>query len=196
MRKHILTPPQLREGFRWNGLKIGLLGGSFNPAHPGHLHIARLAIAKYRLDFVWWLVTPQNPLKDRKGMAPYVLRYASAEDIIGGHPRMMATHLERGLGTTFTYETVRRLVKQFPRTHFMFICGMDNALIFHRWDRWRALAKLIPILFIARPPASMLIRNCPVRMLGSPNIHFLQTTKMLDISSTKIRNESKIKKIA
>lgn len=129
-------------------------------------------------------------------MAPYEVRFASAQEIINGHPRMMAAHLESELNTTFTYDTVRGLLKSFPHTEFMFICGMDNALIFHRWDRWRELAAMIPIVFIARPPAGMLIRNCPVRMLGHTNIHFLQTTKMMDISSTQIRNSSQNKKIA
>lgn len=196
MRKSILSPPTLMDSSRWNGLRIGLLGGSFNPAHKGHRHIARLAMAKHKLDFVWWLVTPQNPLKDKKDMASYEIRFASVEDLIAGHPHMMATHLETRLGTNYTFETVRHLLRHYPRTNFTFICGMDNALIFHRWDRWRALAKLIPIVFIARPPAGMLIRNCPARMIKSPNISFLQTTKMLDISSTQIRNYNKIKKIA
>lgn len=187
----ILTPPTLTDGNRWNGLRIGLLGGSFNPAHEGHKHIARLAMAEHKLDFVWWLITPQNPLKDKKGMAPYDQRFSSVEKIIAGHPRMMPTHLEAELGSTFTYETVRALLKTFPRTRFTFICGMDNALIFHKWDRWRALADLVPIVFVARPPAGTLIRNCPARMLRHRNIHWMQRTKMVDISSTIIRNTIK-----
>ncbi|PZQ44796.1 MAG: nicotinate (nicotinamide) nucleotide adenylyltransferase [Micavibrio aeruginosavorus] len=194
--KSIFTPPRLKESQRWNGLKIGLLGGSFNPAHEGHLHIAQLAIAKLGLDFVWWLVTPQNPLKKFKGMAPYQERFESVEKIIAGRPRMMATHLENELGTTYTYETVRHLKQAFPKTDFTFICGMDNALIFHKWDRWKPLARLLPIAFIARPPAASLVRNCPIRMVHSPDLYWLKTTRMLDISSTQIRNSSKIKKIA
>lgn len=188
-------------------MRIGLLGGSFNPAHEGHLHIARLAMAKFGLDFVWWLVTPQNPLKDRKGMAPYDERFASVESIIGGHPKMMATHLESELGTQFTYDTVTALKDTFPKADFLFICGMDNALIFHKWDRWQELTQTLPIVFIARPPAGMLIRNCPVRMLDNsrgtapmgrktdlktPKIYWLQTTKMINISSTQIRNSRSI----
>lgn len=184
-------------------MRIGLLGGSFNPAHEGHLHIARLAMAKFGLDFVWWLVTPQNPLKDRKGMAPYNERFASVETIINNNPKMMATHLESELGTQYTYDTVTALKDEFPRTDFLFICGMDNALIFHKWDRWQELTQTLPIVFIARPPAGMLIRNCPVRMLDNakgtmprgrktdlknPKIYWLHTAKMIDISSTKIRN--------
>lgn len=190
--KH-LTSPALKDSNRWNGLKIGLLGGSFNPAHSGHRHIARLAMAEYGLDFVWWLVTPQNPLKDKEGMAPYNERFASVEKIINGHPRMMATHLERDLGTTYTYDTVKHLMAHFPKTEFIFICGMDNALIFHKWDRWKELARMIRIAFIARPPAGGLVRNCPIRMLKGAKVSWLQNTKMLDISSTKIRNINKNK---
>jgi nicotinic acid mononucleotide adenylyltransferase len=108
---------------------------------------------------------------------------------------MMATHLEQITKTNFTYETVKRLVKAYPKTDFTFICGMDNALIFHRWDRWRALARLLPIVFIARPPAGSLVKNCPARMLKNPNIRFFQATKMLDISSTAIRKMNKNNKI-
>ncbi len=192
----LLASPTLKDGNRWSGMRIGLLGGSFNPAHAGHRHIARLAMAEYDLDFVWWLVTPQNPLKDKKGMAPYEERFASVEKIIAGHPRMMATHLEAELGTTYTYDTVKGLKQAFPKTDFLFICGMDNAMIFHKWDRWKDLVDLVRIAFVARPPAGGLVRNCPVRMLNSPNVSWLQGAKMLDISSTQIRKSFKIKKIA
>lgn len=191
MRRPVLTSPSLKDSPRWAGLKIGLLGGSFNPAHKGHRHIARMAMAEYGLDFVWWLVTPQNPLKERAGMAPFDVRFASVEDIINGHPHMMATNLENKLGTRFTFETVQKIAKAYPKTDFTFICGMDNALIFHKWDRWRALADMLPIVFIARPPAGSLVKNCPVRLLRHKNIHFMQATKMLDISSTQIRNAMK-----
>lgn len=189
---------------RWRGMRVGLLGGSFNPAHEGHLHIATLALEKFGLDFVWWIVTPQNPLKQTNGMAPYDERFARVEDITAAHPRMMATHLERDLRTRYTHQTVRALKKNFPHTQFMWICGMDNAMIFHRWDRWQSLIDDIPIVFIARPPAGGLVKGCPARMLprreqayeahgvktrlSPPKITWLQGAKMVDISSTKIRN--------
>lgn len=201
------TPPTLYDGHRWRGMRIGLLGGSFNPPHAGHVHIARLAMAKFGLDFIWWIVTPQNPLKETRGMAPYEDRFAKVQDITAAHPRMMATHLERDLGTTYTYETVMGLKKNFPHTDFLWICGMDNALIFHRWDSWRALVDEMPIVFIARPPAGTLVQGCPLRMLpqqnqayraagrktplNPPKITWLKGTKMIDISSTKIRNNYK-----
>jgi len=198
------TPPHLQDSVRWRGQRIGLLGGSFNPAHHGHLHIAKMAKAKLGLDFVWWLITPQNPLKTRADMAPYEDRFKSVETMIAKTPSMMATHLEAQLGTTYTYETVKQLQSHFPQTDFVFICGHDNALIFHKWDRWKALADLIPIVFIARPPATRLVQNCPIRMLKSlkfpkgrktplipGSVYWLKMTRMIDISSTEIRNKTK-----
>jgi nicotinate-nucleotide adenylyltransferase len=198
------TPPHVFDSARWRGKRIGLLGGSFNPAHHGHLHIAKMAMAKLGLDFVWWLVTPQNPMKSRTDMAPYEERFRSVQTIIGRNPGMMATHLEAQLGTTYTFETVNRLKTLFPQTEFVFICGHDNALIFHKWDRWKTLANLIPIVFIARPPATRLVQNCPIRMLKpqkfpmgrktpllSGHVYWLKMTRMIDISSTEIRNKTK-----
>lgn len=203
MTRSLPTPPTFYDGPRWNGLRIGLLGGSFNPAHGGHLHIARLAMAKFDLDFVWWLVTPQNPLKDKAQTAPYQERFESVRRLIKGHPRMIATHLEAQIRAGYTYDVVARLKKNFPKTDFLWICGMDNALIFHKWDRWRELANLVPVVFIARPPVGNLVQNCPVRILAddnarraqgrqtdlkSPGIYWMPTTRLLDISSTKIRS--------
>ncbi len=201
-----LTPPTLTDSQRWAGLRIGLLGGSFNPPHEGHLHIAKLALASFGLDFVWWIVTPQNPLKDRAGIAPYEQRYAQVEDITADDPRLMPTHLEHWLGTAYTYETVCALRHRYPKTEFLWICGMDNAAIFHHWDRWQDLVQAVPITFIARPPAPLLVKNCPVRMLdvpqsyapkgrktalSSPSITWIRGAKMVDISSTQIRNTLK-----
>ena len=204
--KNIFSSPTLYDGARWAGKRIGLLGGSFNPPHAGHLHIARIALAKFGLDFVWWIVTPQNPLKDRKDMAPYEERFTKVEQLTAHHPRMMATHLENLLQTNYTYETVLALKQHYPNTEFIWICGMDNAYIFHRWDRWQDLARLIPITFIARPPARLLVKSDPVRRLdipqynktkgrktglSSPSITWIRGTKMVDISSTRIRKSLK-----
>lgn len=189
------SPPTLKDGNRWAGMKIGLLGGSFNPAHEGHKHIAELAIEHYGLDVIWWLVTPQNPLKDTTDMAAYDERHTSAVKIIGDHPRMLATHLERDLGTTYTYETVQGLLKAFPKTEFTFICGMDNALIFHKWDRWQELLDLIPITFIDRPGAIDIVDGAPLKKIKHPNLLWLHGEEMMDISSTQIRKSLKNNKI-
>ena len=195
--------PTLRDGQRWRGCRVGLLGGSFNPPHEGHLHIARLAQAKFGLDFVWWVVTPQNPLKKNTG--GYERRFAQVENIISPYPRQLTTHIERDLDTRYTYETVLGLREAFPQTDFLWICGMDNALIFHKWDHCQELHENMPITFIARPPAGNLVKNCPIRRynhpqyyqafgrktdLKKPGIYWLQGTKMLDISSTNIRNNN------
>lgn len=187
--------PKLADGARYAGKKIGLLGGSFNPAHIGHKHIAQLALDHYRLDAVWWLVTPQNPLKDTDDMAPYATRFASVEEIVAQHPHMVATHLERDLGTTYTYETVKALKKHFPETDFLFICGMDNALIFHKWDRWQDLLDLIPFTFIDRPGSVEVVGDCPLKQVSHPHLHWLHGEEMIDISSTQIRNSNKNNKM-
>lgn len=201
-----MTPPHPGDGTRWRGRRIGLLGGSFNPPHNGHMHIAKIAKARFGLDFVWWLITPHNPLKDKKILAPYEERYAAVEKMTARHPSMMATHLERDLGGTYTYETVRTLRDIFPQTDFLWICGMDNALIFHKWECWRELLGLMPMTFIARPPAHYLVKNCPVRQadiphhfhtrgratdLKKPGVYWLTATRMIDLSSTEIRNKNK-----
>lgn len=193
--KMIFLPPTLKDGEKYAGKKIGLLGGSFNPAHKGHKHIAMLALEHYGLDEIWWLVTPQNPLKDTVDMAPYADRFASVENIIDGNPRMVATHLERDLGTTYTYETVKGLREHFPKTDFLFICGMDNALIFHKWDRWQDLLDLIPFTFIDRPGAVEVVADCPLKQVNHPNLRWLHGEEMVDISSTQIRNSFKNNKI-
>ncbi len=200
---HNFTPPTLKDGQRWEDMRIGLLGGSFNPPHAGHMHIARLARAKFDLDFIWWIVTPQNPLKERTDMAPYEERHKNVKDMLEGFPRQMVTHLEAELGTNYTYETITALKKSFPKTDFLWICGMDNARIFHRWDRWQRILEMMPITFIARPPATHLVKGCPIRMLDNiphhhkafgaktdlkhAGIYWLEGNKMLDISSTEIR---------
>ncbi|MEM9469243.1 MAG: nicotinate-nucleotide adenylyltransferase [Pseudomonadota bacterium] len=197
----ILTPPHLQDVNRWCGLRIGLFGGSFNPPHAGHLHIAKLAQIQFGLDFVWWLITPQNPLKKNTG--GYEQRFSAVENMIADHPRQMATHLERDLATEYSYETVLGLKNTYQKTDFLWICGMDNAHIFHQWDQWQAFLDIMPITFIARPPAQYLVKNCPIKQikipqygcafgqktdLKTPGIYWLNGSKMLNISSSKIRN--------
>lgn len=194
------SSPTLLGGNKWKNCRIGLLGGSFNPPHAGHLHIARLAQVKFGLDFVWWIVTPQNPLKKNTG--GYERRFDQVEKMIAPYPRQVATHLERDIGSKYTHQTVMALREHFPSTDFLWICGMDNALIFHKWDNWQALLENMPITFIARPPVGNLVKNSPLRSynhphyfnafgsktdLKKPGIYWLQGTKMLDISSTEIR---------
>lgn len=134
----------------FKGMRIGLLGGSFNPAHAGHLHASLVALKRLQLDRVWWLVSPQNPLKPERGMAPYVARRTSAEEI-ARHPKILVTDIEQALGTRFTVDTLRALRRRHARVHFVFIMGADNFAALHRWRDWPAIMALVPVAVIARP---------------------------------------------
>ena len=136
------------------GLRVGLLGGSFNPAHQGHLHISRWALAKLGLDEVWWLVSPQNPLKPVRGMAPLAARVQGAR-AIARHPRVRVGAIEADLGTTHTADTLQRLIARFPHVRFVWLMGADNLIQFSRWHHWRAIFGLVPIAVFARPTYSL-----------------------------------------
>ena len=133
-----------------SGPLTGLLGGSFNPAHGGHRRISLFALRALRLDEVWWLVSPGNPLKPRKGMAPLAARVASARAQARRAP-IRVTAIERELGTRYTIDTLRALLRRFPRRRFVWLMGSDNLAQFHRWRDWRGIARSLPIAVIARP---------------------------------------------
>ena len=133
------------------GPRIGLLGGSFNPAHSGHLHISREAIRRLRLDELWWMVSPGNPLKTERGMAPFGARIESAKDTAHGQPRIRVTDIEARLGTRYTVDTILALKRRFPQYRFIWLMGADNLAAFHRWRGWRAIARAVPIAVFARP---------------------------------------------
>ncbi len=132
------------------GLRIGLLGGSFNPAHDGHRQASLTALRMLGLDQVWWLVTPGNPLKDNRALPELAGRLAQARDI-ARHPRMAVTGIEATLGTRFTAETLARLKARHPGVHFVWLMGSDNLAQFHRWQDWRGIARMMPIGVIDRP---------------------------------------------
>jgi nicotinate-nucleotide adenylyltransferase len=131
-------------------LRIGLLGGSFNPAHDGHLHIARTALKRLRLDQVWLLVSPGNPLKPAAGMAPLPERLASARRIADGR-RIVATDIERHLGTRYTADTLAALRRRFPRVRFVWLMGADNLVQLPRWRRWLRIVAAAPFAVMPRP---------------------------------------------
>jgi len=137
------------------GQRIGLLGGSFNPAHGGHLHISLEALRRLGLDEVWWLVSPQNPLKPRRGMAPLDRRLASAREVIAGHPGLRATRLESALGTLYTADTLAALTRRFAEVRFVWLMGADNLAQVDRWDRWAAIFHTLPVAVLDRPHYSM-----------------------------------------
>jgi nicotinate-nucleotide adenylyltransferase len=128
----------------------GLLGGSFNPAHGGHRDISLFAIEALALDELWWLVSPGNPLKPKKDMAPLPVRLASAQKM-ARRSRIRATAIEREMGTRYTVDTLKKLVRRYPKRRFIWIMGADNVTNFTRWRRWREIAQLMPIAVIARP---------------------------------------------
>ncbi|CAA7618768.1 nicotinate-nucleotide adenylyltransferase [Magnetospirillum sp. UT-4] len=135
-------------------VRIGLLGGSFNPAHGGHRFVAETALTRLGLDQVWLLVSPQNPLKAAAGMAPLADRLDSARRVCAGHPRLLATAIETALGTRYTADTLARLATRFPRARFVWLMGADNLVQMARWDRWRRIFAAVPVAILARSPYS------------------------------------------
>lgn len=131
-------------------LRIGLLGGSFNPAHGGHLHISELALKRLGLDYVWWLVSPQNPLKPVKGMAPLAERLRGAQAVARRHPRVRVSAIEARLGTLYTVDTLEALRRHFPATRFVWLMGADNLEQMVRWRRWSRIFHLVAIAVFAR----------------------------------------------
>lgn len=127
-----------------------MLGGSFNPAHEGHRHVARLALRRLRLDQVWLLVSPGNPLKPSLGMAPMMDRLASAQDIADGR-RIIATTIESRLDTRYTFDTLRALRRRFPRIQFVWVMGADNLVQLPRWQQWVGIAHTMPFAVMPRP---------------------------------------------
>jgi nicotinate-nucleotide adenylyltransferase len=131
-------------------MRIGLLGGSFNPAHAGHRHIIDLARRRLRLDQVWLLVSPGNPLKPQHGMAPLSDRVASARALADGR-RVVASAIEVAFGTRYTVDTLRRLLRRFPRARFVWLMGADILEELPRWRRWLEIARRIPFAVLPRP---------------------------------------------
>ncbi len=131
------------------GMRIGLLGGSFDPPHAGHLHISRQALKAFGLQKVWWLVSPGNPLK-RRGPAP-IGRRAAAARALAADPRIVVTDVETRMGTRATADTLAGLFARYPGVRFVWLMGADNLAQLHRWDRWQAIVHALPIGVLARP---------------------------------------------
>jgi nicotinate-nucleotide adenylyltransferase len=151
----------MRAGFPivTRGMVVGLLGGSFDPAHDGHVHISREALKRLGLDRIWWLVSPGNPLKHR-APAPLAQRIARARALTADDPRIVVSDIESRLGTRATADTLDRLRAIYPGARFVWIMGADNLAQFHRWGRWRHILDSVPVAVMARPGQSL-------RALGS-----------------------------
>jgi nicotinate-nucleotide adenylyltransferase len=135
------------------GSRIGLMGGSFNPPHEGHRHVAMLALRRLALDRIWLLVTPGNPLKAHEGLASLETRIAATREVTS-HPRIDVTGIEAALGSDLTVDTIADLTSRLPQARFVWIMGGDNLASFHRWHRWRRIADLVPMAVIDRPGAT------------------------------------------
>ncbi len=148
----------MRAGFpiATRGMVVGLLGGSFDPAHEGHAHITREAIKRMGLDRVWWLVSPGNPLKAHQP-APMAERLARAKAVMPD-PKVVITDLEAHLGTRATIDTLTALKALYPGVHFVWLMGADNLVQFHKWNRWRDILRAVPMGVMARPGAGVAAR--------------------------------------
>lgn len=193
------VPPS--DPFVLPGQRIGLLGGSFDPPHEGHVHITRWALRTFGLDRVWWLVSPGNPLKAR-GPADIERRVAACRALID-HPRVEVTDIEARLGSRFTADTLKRLSARFPGVDFVWLMGADNLASFHRWDRWYDIMANYPIGILARPgeqlraglsPAAMRYARLRLPQSAAPGLGLggrpgwvLLTGPMSPHSSTAIR---------
>ena len=183
------------------GQRIGLLGGSFDPPHAGHVHITKEALKRFDLDQVWWLVSPGNPLKDR-GPAKLAQRMAAAREIMD-HPRVHICDFESHVGTRYTAETLAVLQDKCPQARFVWLMGADNLAQFHRWKDWREIMARVPVGVLARPgdriaartaKAAQVFRHARLhhrqnRLLGrvaAPAWAFVNMP-MRSISSTQIR---------
>ncbi|MBM3524075.1 MAG: nicotinate-nucleotide adenylyltransferase [Alphaproteobacteria bacterium] len=131
--------------------RVGLLGGSFNPAHEGHLEIALIALQRLALDEIWFLVSPGNPLKPESGMAPLAERAATVARLTGSDPRLRIVTIERALGTRYTADTLPALCRRFRRARFVWLMGADNLAQIPAWARWSSIFMAVPVAVFARP---------------------------------------------
>ena len=189
---------------------IGLLGGSFNPAHAGHLHISEYALKSLGIDEVWWLVSPKNPLKSADSLADYNERIASARIVTKHNQRIFVSDIEKHISTSYTYQTLRQLQKRYHGTKFIWLMGADNLAGFHRWQHWQRILKILPIIVFDRSPYSFVslasktyIRmrkflqqntnySCNSIYYKTPSLQFVHL-KRDDHSSTNIRKTLGIK---
>ncbi len=141
-------------------MRVGLFGGSFNPAHGGHAHVARTSMARLELDRVWWLVSPQNPLKDKTDTDALAQRMALTRRHADA-PGFVVTDLESRLGARYTIDSLTAIVGRWPRVRFVWIMGADNLASFHLWRGWREIMALVPIAVVARPGAALAARFSP-----------------------------------
>lgn len=147
-RRHLIMPPTAP------GMVVGLFGGSFNPPHAGHELVSEIALRRLNLDQLWWMVTPGNPLKDKRALAPLAERLALCETLIND-PAIKVTAFEKTLGTAYTARTLSAVKARNPDVRFIWIMGADNLKGFHRWQNWKRIAETFPIAVIDRPGSTL-----------------------------------------
>jgi nicotinate-nucleotide adenylyltransferase len=188
------------------GMKVGLFGGSFNPPHAGHALVAEIAMRRLRLDQLWWMVTPGNPLKSTSELAPLAERIRLSK-AIARDPRMKVTAFEASYHVRYTADTLALIKARNPGVDFVWIMGADNLRDFHRWQRWRQIAMTFPIAVIDRPGATLsFLSSVMAKSFGyarvdeaaaprlarmqAPAWTFIHGRRSL-LSSTEIRNGTK-----
>lgn len=184
------------------GQRVGLMGGSFNPPHEGHLIVARTALRRLQLDWLWWLVTPGNPLKSQRELASIQSRKAAIRAMTAD-PHMVPTSFEEKLDTPYTAATLSFLKLRHSNTHFVWIMGADNLATFHRWQHWRDIAATVPFAVVDRPGWRLTAMASPAARAfaryrideaeagslatrSTPAWTFL-TTRLCSLSSTELR---------
>lgn len=188
------------------GMRIGLYGGSFDPAHAGHRHVAVTALRRLRLDRVWWTVTPGNPLKDRSRLASRPERLAHTGHV-ARHPRMAVTDIDGAIGAVFTVDTLRFLLRRCPGVRFCWIMGADSLGGFHRWRAWREIAARVPFAVVDRPGWTLRASRSPAaRALAAARIPETEASRLAErappawvflhgplsrLSSTALRDKSR-----
>ncbi len=185
-----------------DGLRIGVMGGSFNPPHVGHLTVARTAIRRCGLDRLWWLVTPGNPLKCHDALQPLATRL-DAVKALAADGRMVVTAFEAGLQSSYTAETLAFLKARHARTRFVWVMGADNLATFHRWQNWKEIARMMPLAVVDRPgwrfaalasPAARTLARsrlpedrAALLPFAEPPAWTFLTTRLSPLSSTELR---------
>lgn len=173
------APVTIRLPLAQPGQRVGVMGGSFNPPHEGHLIVARTALKRLHLDQLWWLVTPGNPLKAHDGLAPLADRMAACRVLAGYDRRMIVTGLEAGLGSAYTAVTLHFLRRRYPGVRFVWVMGADSLAHFHRWQNWRGIARLMPIAVVDRP-------GWRFKALASPAAKVLRATALSEQTSSQL----------
>jgi len=186
------------------GQRIGLMGGTFNPPHAGHLQVAETAIRRLGLDQLWWLVTPGNPLKSNGSLPPLAKRMDAARRM-ADNPRIKVTGFEAALGSAYTVDTISFLCRRHPGVHFVWVMGADGLQSFHRWRHWVRIAESVPIAVIDRPGHTLQSLSSPaaralakafvpsaraMRLAGlAPPAWTFLSSRLSPLSSTALRSQ-------